>query len=148
MTLHEYLATLTARTGVPLMVRDDDLDEFDIDEITGPVYQRGAYCIVTGLSRVPAVQLHKRTGVLMTGALDVTLLQPVTKLGALPDASGMARLMAVIVRAPESVTEIADNYPLYGSLVLITESDPLPADVGDPLRGRIAVARYQYQIWR
>lgn len=151
MTLLEFLEALDARPGEinspALLVREDDLTEWDADTILGDAYERGPYAIVSGLSRVPQVRLHDG-GTLTTGAIDVTLLQPTTITGALPDASGMAKLAALIIRAPNDVTEINAGYPLAAPLQVITETDPIPAEPGDKLRGRIAAIRFQYHLWR
>ena len=132
MTLLEFLADLPARPGEAsspkLLVREDDLGEFDADEIilVDP-YARAPYAILVGLSRVPQVHTH-HSGVKTSGALDVTLFQPTTTAGELPDPVHMARLAALIVRAPET--------------------DPVAATPGNPLRGRVAAIRFQYSIWR
>lgn len=151
MTLLEYLESLKARPGEAgspaLIVRDDDLTEWDPDTILGPTYDRGPYCLVAGLNRVPTDRLHDG-GTLMTGALDVLLYQPTTSGGDLPDPGHMNDLMALIVRAPDSVTEITTGYPIVGDLRLITESDPVALEPGNPMRGRQAIARFQYAIWR
>lgn len=150
MTLLEFLETLDARpldaSSPKLLVREDDLGEWDADTILDS-YERSPYAIVSGLSRVPQLRLHDG-GTLTTGAIDVTLLQPTTSTGELPDPIYMARLAALIVRAPNDVTEISAGYKLATPLQVITESDPVPAEPGDPLRGRIAVVRFQYTLWR
>lgn len=151
MTLMEFLETLDARPGEvgspKLIVREDDLGEWDADTILNAPYDRAPYALLAGLARVPQTRTH-HNGVKVRGALDVTLYQPTTTAGNLPDATHMANLAALIVRAPEAVTEISTGYPLADELMVVTETDPIQAVPGNPLRGRIAAIRFQYSIWR
>lgn len=150
MTLMEFLRTLPADPTDPssprLIVGEGMLTPDQREEVTSNAYGRRPYAVVVGLPRAVTRRLHNHA-VRSTGGLDVHFNHARPLIGPLPDGDALAHLQALLVRAPDSVTEIRPGYPLAARLALGTEIDPRPTTF-DTFDGLTATTRLIYAIWR